>query len=51
MSRDGRRQPGIRAKYSGTCARCHLIYNVGDRIVRRGGSYIHVSCASGADDE
>lgn len=47
------RPSGFIARFSGDCARCGQPYIAGQhRIVGyRGGRYIHVGCASGADDE
>lgn len=45
------REAGMAAKFSGECARCDGAITVGDRIIRRRGSVIHVRCASGQDDE
>lgn len=46
-----RPQPGIAARFEASCARCHRLIAIGDRIVHQRGAYIHVTCASGQDDE
>lgn len=46
-----RPEPGIAAKFHSTCPRCHDDIQRGDRVVFQRGSYIHVDCASGQDDE
>lgn len=40
----------MKADYPGICGSCDHPYRRGDRIVPRKGSYIHASCAPGADD-
>lgn len=45
------REPGMRAQFPAVCDRCGLVVKVADRIVIRRGHAIHVSCASGQDDE
>ena len=44
-------QPGIAAKFPGSCARCDEGIARGDLVVFQRGAYIHVGCASGADDQ
>ena len=44
-------RPGLPARYSSTCARCHGPIGVGDRIAHLRGAYIHVGCAAGSDDK
>lgn len=43
-------QPGLPARYATECARCGEFIARGERIVHLRGRYIHVGCASGADD-
>lgn len=51
MATRARRQPGIVANFEGTCPRCPDPISRGDRVVFQRGVYIHVTCASGQDDE
>ena len=44
-------QPGIPARHSDTCPRCEDPIAPGDRIAFQRGRPIHVTCASGAEDE
>lgn len=46
-----RPQPGIAARFEAYCGRCGGHIARGDRIVHQRGQYIHVTCASGADDQ
>lgn len=43
-------QPGLRAQWPGVCKRCEEPVSRGDRVVFQRGAYLHVRCASGADD-
>jgi uncharacterized paraquat-inducible protein A len=45
------RGPGIDARFQSICPRCGHDITPGQRVVRRRDTYIHVHCASGADDE
>lgn len=51
MSRRGKPQPGVAARFPSLCRRCKGDVAVGDRVVFSRGRAIHVECASGADDE
>ena len=44
-------EPGMKAMYATHCARCGEYIERGERIAHQRGEYIHVGCASGADDE
>lgn len=43
-------QPGVVAKYAAECPRCGDLVERGARVAFQRGRYIHVECASGADD-
>lgn len=42
---------GVSANFDGDCGRCPNPIIVGQRVVRHGETWIHIGCASGADDE
>lgn len=42
---------GIRATWDGDCQRCPDPILQDQRVVRHGSGWIHVGCASGADDQ
>ncbi|HSV38715.1 MAG TPA: hypothetical protein VLI04_08145 [Nocardioidaceae bacterium] len=44
-------EPGIAAKFEAVCPRCSGDIRRGTRVVFQRGVYIHVTCASGQDDE
>lgn len=44
-------QPGMAAAYPGDCPRCPAGIKAGDRIVFQRGVALHVSCATGQDDQ
>lgn len=43
--------PGRPAQYDTECPRCGFEIKRGDPMVRQGGNWIHVECASGQDEE
>jgi hypothetical protein len=45
------REPGIEARFQSICPRCRDDITPGQRVIQQGDAYIHVTCASGQDDE